>query len=158
MMRLMLPTDPLASDSGGVSGTKASSGSSGTLLPHKLGIKAGFSCRVIDPPPGYWELLGSLPDDVVLVAPDSVERVEFVHIFAQEFARLEHNLQINAQRILPHGMIWVSWPKNSSQIRTDLDENRIRALGLQHQLVDVKAAAINRTWSGLKFVIRLKES
>jgi hypothetical protein len=53
--------------------------------------------------------------------------------------------------------MWISWPKKSSGVTTDLDENFIRDFGLQHGLVDVKVCAVNEIWSGLKFVYRLKD-
>jgi hypothetical protein len=54
-------------------------------------------------------------------------------------------------------MLWISWPKGSSNVQTDLNENTVIAIGLRNGLVDVKVAAIDETWSGLKFVYRLKD-
>lgn len=54
-------------------------------------------------------------------------------------------------------MLWIAWPKKSSGVATDLDENLIRAIGLAAGLVDNKVCAIDQTWSGLRFVIRLRD-
>jgi hypothetical protein len=54
-------------------------------------------------------------------------------------------------------MLWVSWPKKTSGVTTDLTENEVRSIGLQAGLVDVKVCAVNEVWSGLKFVIRVKD-
>jgi hypothetical protein len=58
--------------------------------------------------------------------------------------------------LAPAGMLWVSWPKKSSGVTTDLTENIIRDTGLALGLVDVKVCAVTEVWSGLKFVIPLK--
>lgn len=160
MIRLLLSTESPADGSG--------AGYSETPLLRKLGIKPGWRLLVIRPPENYWELLGKLPAGNRVLAEDSGTAdpkqaadnlpVEFIHLFAIRFAELERTLQTYQQRIVPHGMIWVSWPKKSSGIRSDLDENRIRNLALQHKLVDVKAAAIDPTWSGIKLVVQWTES
>jgi len=131
-------------------------GYSGTPLVHKLGIKAGFKMRVIDPPPNYWDLLGTLPDNVSIGEPDE-GRFDFIHVFVADRARLEEQLGELRARIAPAGMIWVSWPKKSSQVATDLSEPIIRDLALGSGLVDVKVCAIDAIWSGLKLVIRLRD-
>ncbi len=131
-------------------------GYSGTPLVRKLGIKAGFKLWVIDPPPGYWDLLGPLPDNVSIGAPDE-GRFDFVHVFVTDRARLEGQLGELRARIAPAGMIWVSWPKKSSQVATDLSEPTIRDLALRSGLVDVKVCAVDAIWSGLKLVIRLRD-
>ena len=131
-------------------------GYSGTPLVRKLGIKAGFKMRVIDPPPNYWDLLGTLPDNVSIGEPDE-GRFDFIHVFVADRARLEEQLGELRARIAPAGMIWVSWPKKSSQVATDLSEPIIRDLALGSGLVDVKVCAVDNTWSGLKLVIRLRD-
>ena len=150
MIRLLLPTESPAAGSG------SGAGYSKTPLLRKLGIQPGWRLLVIEPPANYWELLGKLPAGTRVVAEDAADSMplEFIHLFASSFAELERTLQTYQRRIVPHGMIWVSWPKKSSGIRSDLDENRIRELALQRKLVDVKVAAIDSTWSGLKLVIR----
>jgi len=131
-------------------------GYSGTPLARKLGIKAGFKMRVIDPPPNYWDLLETLPDDVSIDEPDE-GRFDFIHVFVTDRARLEGQLGELRAHIAPAGMIWVSWPKKSSQMATDLSEPIIRDLALRSGLVDVKVCAVDAIWSGLKLVIRLRD-
>jgi hypothetical protein len=151
MIRLLLPTESPADGSG--------AGYSETPLLRKLGIQPGWRLLVIRPPEHYWELLGALPAGARVLAEDAVEAgpVEFIHLFATTFTELERTLQTYQQRIVPHGMIWVSWPKKSAGIRSDLDENRIRNLALQRKLMHVKAAAIDQTWSGMKLMVRRME-
>jgi hypothetical protein len=61
------------------------------------------------------------------------------------------------KQLAPAGMLWVSWPKKSSGVPTDLDENKVRDIGLAAGLVDVKVCAVTEVWSGLKFVRRLND-
>lgn len=148
MIRLMLPSE---------STTNKSGGASGRTLVQKLGIKAGWRLLVLNPPPGYQAMLTGLPEDCVFVTAEDAPPVEFVHFFSRRRTDVEQTLQTLRQRIVPHGMIWVSWPKKSSGVRTDLDENIIRDIALASQLVDVKVAAVDQVWSGLKLVIRLRD-
>lgn len=152
MIRLQLPTEAPPDKNIG-----NSAGYSSTPIVRKLGIKPGWRVRFVKAPDSYQELLGALPEGVIVVPEGSTDAVEFVQVFADRYADLEQTLQTQRERIVPHGMIWVSWPKKSSGVRTDLDENRIRDLALRLQLVDVKVAAIDQTWSGLKLVIRIKD-
>ncbi len=134
-----------------------SAGYSGTPLIRKLGIKEGFKIAVINPPVGYWRLLGQLPDQASVSDPLSDSSLDFVQVFVKDAAELERGLTELRGRIVPNGMIWVSWPKKSSKIETNLNENVVRDLGLKSGLVDTKVCAVDETWSGLKFVIRVKD-
>ena len=131
-------------------------GYSGTPLIKKLGIKEGFNVAILNPPPNYQETLGELPPGVI-VADTLIGSHDFIHFFttsretlAQEFPRLK-------QALTPAGTLWISWPKRSAKVPTDLTEDIIRAIGLENGLVDVKVAAVDQVWSGLKFVYRLKD-
>lgn len=125
-------------------------------LVDKLGIKPGWRVALVDAPQGYETTLGSLPDAVSL---DTQIRgpIEFIHVFVTD----EHDLRARFKELkaglLPAGMLWVSWPKRSSGVTTNLDDNVIRAIGLENGLVDVKVCAVDEIWSGLKFVYRLKD-
>ncbi|WP_348626076.1 DUF3052 domain-containing protein [Rhizobium sp. 9140] len=77
-----------------------------------------------------------------------------IHAFTIEKAEIEHELSGLQDRITPDGMIWVSWPKKASKVKTDVTEDVVRAAALNLDLVDVKVAAIDAIWSGLKLVIR----
>lgn len=130
-------------------------GYSGTPLIKKLGLKPGATACVRNEPPAYWDWLSPLPEGVV-VKKKLVPGLTFVHLFlisAREFRKEV----LAARKVLqPDGMIWVSWPKKSSGVRSDLDENGIRDFALAHGLVDVKVCAVDEVWSGLKLVIPVK--
>jgi hypothetical protein len=131
-------------------------GYSGTPLVRKLGIKDGFKVCVIDPPQNYWHLVGDLPENVSVGEPGE-GAFDLIHVFAKDGAQLESQIEMLKQHIVPAGMIWVSWPKKSSKVATDLNENFIRDLALKSGLVDTKVCAVDDTWSGLKLVIRLTD-
>ena len=118
--------------------TVTTHGYSGTPLPQKLGLKPGLKVYVDGGPDHLDELLVTL-------------------LFTTSFARLEKRLPVVIERTVGNGMVWVCWPKKASKVPTDLDENVIRDLGLASGVVDVKVAAVDATWSGLKFVRRLKD-
>jgi len=125
-------------------------GYSGTPLPRKLGITATSRVLVIDPPDGFdpgapfHRRPGRQPYDVVL-------------LFCPDIAALHKHFVPAAARHSTAGMMWVCWPKRASGIITDISENVVRDFGLEHGQVDVKVAAIDATWSGLKFVTRLRD-
>jgi hypothetical protein len=127
-------------------------GYSGTPLVRKLGIKAGMTCAILDPPEHYWELLVGLPDDLQVVDA-SVAGLDFVHFFVTEKKDLGTRLRGLRSTIAQGGMIWVSWPKKASRVETDVTEDIVRQAGLSAGLVDVKVCAVDETWSGLKLVI-----
>ena len=131
-------------------------GYSGTPLIKKLGIKAGMSVCFVNAPEHYPDLLGALPDDVTVVG--SVEAdLDFIHFFTKDRAELEAHFAELKAGISYSGLIWISWPKQASKVPTDLNENVVREIGLANGLVDVKVAAIDAVWSGLKFVYRLED-
>ena len=78
-----------------------------------------------------------------------------MHFFTDSRAALERRFPALKRGIGPTGMLWVSWPKRSSGVATDLDGNIVREIGLRGGLVDVKVCAVDDVWSGLKFVYRL---
>ena len=125
-------------------------------LIDKLGIKSGWRVALIDPPRNYDATLGQLPDGVVRCTEVS-EPIEFIQVFVTDQQDLRAQFDQLKAGLLPAGMLWVSWPKRSSGVVTDLDENVIRSIGLEHGLVDVKVCAVDEIWSGLKFVYRLKD-
>ena len=129
-------------------------GYSGTPLIRKLGIKPGFRLWLSDEPGHYPDLLGPLPEGAREARPREKD-LEFAHVFALTEASLRRGLERARGRSAPDGMVWASWPKKSSGVRTELDGNIVRRVGLAAGLVDVKVCAIDDTWSGLKFVFRL---
>jgi hypothetical protein len=78
-------------------------------------------------------------------------------VFVTKQAELKKSFGRIAKRLAPAGMLWVSWPKKTSGVATDMNENDVRKIGLEAGLVDVKVCAVNEVWSGLKFVIRIKD-
>lgn len=130
-------------------------GYSGTPLPKKLGIKNGLQVTVVNAPPDVLKELRS-PLAQCEIARDG-KPVDFAMIFMKSRAILADEFRKMSKRLAPAGMLWVSWPKKSSGVATDLDENKVREIGLAAGLVDVKVCAVTDVWSGLKFVRRLKD-
>ena len=128
-------------------------GYSGTPLWKKLGYKKGMSAYVDGGPKNYLSLL-ALPADVVVTwLPKAKSDMEFVHLFATA-SKLRTKLEFYRKRIVPGGVIWVSWPKKSSGVKSDITEDTIRDVALPMGLVDVKVCAVDEVWSGLKLMIR----
>jgi hypothetical protein len=128
-------------------------GYSGTPLPRKLGLKEQFRIALFE-----------VPADVELELREELakcqrsrERLDFAMIFVKSRAALEKQFSRFAKKLAHTGMLWVSWPKKSSGVATDLSENVVRDIGLEAGLVDVKVCAVTDVWSGLKFVIRVKD-
>ncbi len=131
-------------------------GYSGKSVLEKLGLKPGSSVALYNPPEHYFSLLGDLPDNITF-AQNRGEQTDFIHYFAeseQQFIKDFPNLK---KSLAKTGMLWISWPKKSSRLSTDLDENSIRRIGLDQGLVDVKVIAVDNDWSALKFVYRLTD-
>jgi Protein of unknown function (DUF3052) len=130
-------------------------GYSGTPLPKKLGIRTGFRVRLANSPA---EVRAELRE--ALVECDQVKQgdaLDFAMIFSKSRVELTQEFPRIAKVLGPAGMLWVSWPKKSSGVATDVDENMVREIGLDAGLVDVKVCAVTEVWSGLKFVRRVKD-
>ena len=130
-------------------------GYSKTPLAKKLGIKPGFSIKLVNGPEYYFELFTDMPEDI-LVNNNAKGSYDLVHFFTKSTKELNKILPGLKNEIIQNGMIWVSWPKKSAKIVTDINENLIRDLGLSCGLVDIKVCALDEVWSGLKFVIPVK--
>ena len=131
-------------------------GYSETPLLKKLGIKAGHVVYVSQPPSQYFDWLSPLPENVVILEKEK-SPLDFIHLFVTTQKNFQKEFVSAKKYLAQDGMIWVSWPKKSSNVSTDLNENIIRDFGLKTGLVDVKVCAVNEVWSGLKFVFRLKD-
>lgn len=116
-------------------------------LVSKLGIKDGMKIAIVGPPKNFGATLGRLPSHVV-VRERLQGRLDFVHYFCKKRQDLESKFARLIKALSPNG---------SSNVKTDLNENVVRAIGLKHSLVDVKVCAVDETWPGLKFVRRLKD-
>ncbi len=132
-------------------------GYSGKSLTAKLGVKAGQRVLALDAPGHYGALVDPLPDGACVIPgawATAEPGFEIVHAFFADRASLARRAADLTALPAPGGMIWVSWPKKASTLFRDLTENDIRALMLPTGWVDVKVAAIDADWSGLKFLRR----
>ena len=131
-------------------------GYSGTPLARKLGLRPGMRVAALGAPADYPALLEPIPEGATVV--DELEAdAPFIHFFTTERAALEAELPRLNDALASDGMLWISWPKKAAKVETDVDENVVRRAGLAAGLVDVKICAVDATWSGLKFVYRLKD-
>ena len=131
-------------------------GYSGTPLPKKLGIKNGLRVALLN-----------MPADVKIELQDALKKcrvtkltsgnLDFIFLFANTSGALERDLSGAAHALASAGMLWIAWPKKSSGVASDLDENVVRDSGLAAGLVDIKVCAVTEVWSGLKFVIPVKD-
>lgn len=131
-------------------------GYSGTPLQKKLGLKPPLKLVTHGAPAEYEEWLGPLPDGVRILAR-SGRRVEAAHLFVTRRAVLRRKLERLRKTLEPTGFVWVSWPKKSSGVESEVDGDVIRELALPLGLVDIKVCAVSEVWSGLKLVIRRSE-
>jgi len=128
-------------------------GYSGTPLGKKLGIKPGARVKVRNPPANYDDLLAPLPEHAI-VSARLRPPVDIFHVFVRSRGELRASLDRGCREIRQDGMIWVSWPKRTSGVATDVTEDVVREMALSMTLVDVKVCAVDDTWSGLKLVVR----
>ena len=132
---------------------KAPAGYSGTPLAKKLGIAEGARLLVVDGPDDYDELVSPLPPRVARGTRLDA-KTDMVHLFTKSRAALARALAEYRKRMRSDGVVWVSWPKKSSGVATDITEDTIREVALPMGWVDVKVCAVDETWSGLKLVVR----
>src|SRR5262245_40152057 len=132
-------------------------GYSGTPLPQKLGVKPGHRVAALSVPKSAMsvvaEIAGVAPVELKLTGS---QPYNVIVLFCDRRFDLERAFPKAADRLEPSGGLWVAWPKKSSGVETDLTENHVRAVGLSEGLVDNKVCAVDDTWSGLRFVVRLK--
>ena len=123
-------------------------GYSGKPLAAKLGIKPGLKVYVD----------GDAPElDLGEFTTRMPKQADIIVTFCSDRARLDKRIDTLIERTVTNGAIWVCWPKKASGVQTDLNENVVRDIALAAGVVDVKVAAIDETWSGLKLVRRLKD-
>ncbi len=128
-------------------------GYSTTALTKKLGILPNSELVIMNEPQEFRRLIKPIPEGVRVEARVT-KRTNMVHIFATSKNRLGESLQLCITQIAQDAVIWVSWPKKSSKMKSDVTENIIREIALPLGLVDIKVCAIDETWSGLKLVVR----
>jgi hypothetical protein len=131
-------------------------GYSGTPLAKKLGLKEGGRVAFVGPPASFAEELGALPAGTQLLGRVSAP-VDLIVLFTKELRELRARFPRLAAPLSPDGMLWVAWPKKASGVATDLSFEAVQRVGLDAGLVDTKICAVDEVWSGLRFVIRLKD-
>jgi hypothetical protein len=131
-------------------------GYSGRSLPKKLGIKESQRIAFINAPELFARELGELPKDVEIVKKP-VAPLDLIVCFVRNEKELLSNFEKLAAKLASAGMLWIAWPKKASGVSTDLTEQVVQRIGLEAGLVDTKVCAIDEIWSGLRFVIRLKD-
>lgn len=128
-------------------------GYSGTPLAQKLGIKPDSTVVVINEPANYRKWLGRFASDVKFTNRAGANSA-FIHLFMLRRNELQKQLGRLRTKIADTGTLWVSWPKKSSGVATDITEDVIRAVALPLGFVDTKVCAVDETWSGLKLMVR----
>jgi Protein of unknown function (DUF3052) len=129
------------------------SGYSGTPLAKKLGIRAGARLFLHAPPGNYRELLAPMPPGVETASRMDAS-TDIAHLFATRRAELRSVLASVRRAMRDDAVVWVSWPKKSSGVESDISEDTVRELALPSGLVDIKVCAVDEIWSGLKLMIR----
>jgi hypothetical protein len=127
-------------------------GYSSKTLIDKLGLKPEAKFIIINPPAGFINSLGLDRNPKRLAGT-----YNYIHFFSTSADDLERKFPLLKRHLAPAGMLWISWPKKSAKLPSDLGENAVMRIGLANGLVDVKVAAVDDVWSGLKFVYRLKD-
>ncbi len=127
-------------------------GYSGTPLAKKLGIAEGARVALIDAPPELQDWLAPLPDAVSFGKPTA--KTQLVHVFALRREILSRHLAGLRKTLADDATVWVSWPKKTAKVDTDITEDVIRGVALALGYVDVKVCAVSDVWSGLKLVVR----
>ncbi len=140
-----------------ISHMKPTAGYSATPLARKLGIKAENDFMLINAPGHYFDLFADFPETAVEQTSPAEETLDFIHLFVQHRVTLEAEVPTLKPLLKKTGMLWVSWPKGKSKLETDINREDIREYVLAQGLVDVKVAAVDKDWSGLKFVYRVKD-
>lgn len=131
----------------------SSAGYSGTPLSGKLGLKPGMKLHVVNEPEGYRDWLAPVPAGLVFGARLGADTA-LVHLFVDDKRDLAEALRRYREQLAADATVWVSWPKKSSKVPTDITEDVIREVALPLGWVDVKVCAVSDVWSGLKLVVR----
>ena len=122
-------------------------------LYKKLGLKDGQKVILVNIPENYFDLLIEVPD---VEEAEQEQLADFVHLFESRLSDLEKLFKTNISRLKPDGMIWISWPKKTSNISTDVDYHSAKLVATQNGYVDVKLSAIDETWTACKYMLPKK--
>lgn len=131
-------------------------GYSGTPLAKKLGIKDGWTVFFVNAPA---EVLKELKPALATckLVNNAKTSLDIAMVFTTSQAKLQREFKRIDKSLTASGMLWISWPKKTSGVMTDVNENIVREIGLAAGLVDVKVCAVTEVWSGLKFVRRVRD-
>jgi hypothetical protein len=132
------------------------SGYSPRPLVEKLGLKPGMQAYFGNAPESFIREI-KIPLGVQIQQALLREPMDFIHCFMVSRKELSRQFPILKNSLAESGVLWISWPKRSAKVATDLDENIVREIGLNSGLVDVKVVAVDEIWSGLKFMYRKKD-
>ncbi len=137
----------------------STAGYSGTPLARKLGLKAGMRIRLLHSPEHYWTLVGDNPTAIAVdqLTDGSDQKADFTHLFATDPNTLDEAFARARAGMLEDGVVWASWPKQSSGVPSRIGRSEVMAAGKKAGLVDIKVCAVDETWSGLKFVIPVRD-
>ncbi len=122
-------------------------------LYKKLGLKDGQKVILVNIPVNYFDLLVKVPD---VEEAELNDLANFVHVFESSLSALEISFAKAFQRLAAKGMIWVSWPKKTSKVPTDLDYHVAKSVAAKHGMVDIKVSAIDEIWTACKYIVPLK--
>ncbi len=122
-------------------------------LYKKLGLKDGQKVILVNIPVNYFDLLVKVPD---VEEAELNDLADFVHVFESSLSALEISFAKAFQRLAAKGMIWVSWPKKTSKVPTDLDYHVAKSVAAKHGMVDIKVSAIDEIWTACKYIVPLK--
>ena len=129
-------------------------GYSGTPLWRKLGLKPAALVQLVHAPPGW--TVQDVPHELHWMGPAETGHADVIVAFFMNAAACETEIPMLAERIHPDGAVWIAWPRKAAGHVSDLGDTVIRDAALAIGLVDVKVAAIDDDWSGLKLVWRVE--
>jgi hypothetical protein len=119
-------------------------------LAKKLRMQSGQRVLILNQPPGYMELLGDLPDDVT-VSHEPEGEYDLVHLFVKNSTDLKHLLPVALKAVEYDGLFWISYPKQSSKVQTDLNRDVLWELMMETDLRPVTQVSVDQVWSALRF-------
>lgn len=123
----------------------------GTPQARKLGLKAGMRVA-LDWPPDGWELADA-PAGLLMTGAD--DPADVIVAFFGAAAEITNRLPALGRRVFPAGAVWALWPRRAAGHVSDITDNVVRSCALDLGLVDVKVAAVDEDWSGLRLVWRV---
>lgn len=133
------------------------SGYSKTPLDKKLGLKEHYNYAVYNAPKRYTDFFMTFPENTSIFMNPSPSSLDFIHVFCNSQICLEKHVSEAKKALKKSGILWVSWPKQSAAIVSEINREDVRNFLLKVGLVDIKVCAIDKDWSGLKFMYHTKD-